>query len=41
MTVKTSYAPGEPIWVDLGSPDLAAKPGVLRRAVRLDGPSRQ
>lgn len=24
MTVKTSYAPGEPIWVDLGSPDVDA-----------------
>ena len=24
MTVKTSYAPGEPIWIDLGSPDLDA-----------------
>ncbi|MCW2670691.1 MAG: Glyoxalase/bleomycin resistance protein/dioxygenase [Frankiales bacterium] len=22
MTIKTSYAPGEPIWVDLASPDL-------------------
>ena len=24
MTSKTSYAPGEPIWTDLSSPDLAA-----------------
>lgn len=24
MTVKTSYSPGEPIWVDLGSPDVDA-----------------
>ena len=24
MTVKSSYAPGEPIWVDLGSPDVDA-----------------
>ena len=24
MPVKTSYAPGEPIWVDLGSPDVDA-----------------
>lgn len=24
MTEKTTYLPGEPIWVDLGSPDLAA-----------------
>lgn len=24
MSEKTTYAPGEPIWVDLGSPDLAA-----------------
>ncbi|MGZ6791991.1 MAG: VOC family protein [Mycobacteriales bacterium] len=24
MTVKTSYQPGEPIWVDLGTPDLEA-----------------
>lgn len=24
MPDKTSYSPGEPIWVDLGSPDLAA-----------------
>jgi predicted enzyme related to lactoylglutathione lyase len=22
MTVKTNYSPGEPIWVDLGTPDL-------------------
>ncbi|MGB8649336.1 MAG: VOC family protein [Mycobacteriales bacterium] len=24
MTVKTSYQPGEPIWVDLGTPDMDA-----------------
>ena len=24
MSEKTSYAPGEPIWTDLSSPDLAA-----------------
>ena len=24
MTVKTAYAPGEPVWVDLGSPDVDA-----------------
>lgn len=24
MTLKTSYQPGEPIWVDLGTPDLDA-----------------
>ena len=23
MSEKTSYAPGEPIWTDLSSPDLA------------------
>jgi predicted enzyme related to lactoylglutathione lyase len=24
MTIKTSYQPGEPIWIDLGTPDLDA-----------------
>ena len=34
---RTSYAPGTPSWVDLGSPDPDGCGRVLRRPVRLEG----